>query len=350
MARIRVLFQGSLDDPSRQSGGAKINEDRAREFAADFGRCLMEHDLDLMLIDPNRLEDLAGEAAVEACNSRREDPNERIRTYVYSDKKKPQELFGMVLPAKGGRRWREGRQATVMEADALVALAGGRTTADTLQKAQLVGIPVFPVPYAGGAAKEELERLRMERSDLDFLAAMGQTPADIVRGLASYLMRRPGEAPVSKRIFIVHGHDDGLKNDVARLLTQLGFVPVVLREQVDTGRTLFNKLHEELSDIGFALVLLTPDDFGRGRHQSEADLKSRARQNVVFEYGWMVGSLGPKRVCAVVKGDVEFPSDLMGITHKKLEAGQDFSSIALAVVKELKEAGYEVDANVLLSR
>jgi predicted nucleotide-binding protein len=107
-------------------------------------------------------------------------------------------------------------------------------------------------------------------------------------------------------------------------------------------------LQDELSDVGFALVLLTPDDLGRSKQQEGEGLKARARQNVVFEYGWMVGALGPERVCAIVKGEIEFPSDIRGITYKTVPASQDLTQLGIEIASELKVAGYEIDANLLL--
>lgn len=39
--------------------------------------------------------------------------------------------------------------------------------------------------------------------------------------------------------------------------------------------------------MGFAVVLLTPDDVGRS--VKETDLKGRARQNVILELGYLQG-------------------------------------------------------------
>ena len=151
----------------------------------------------------------------------------------------------------------------------------------------------------------------------------------------------------SRRIFIVHGHDSGLKNEVARFLEKLEFKPVILHEQSDKGRSIFNKLKEEMSDIGFGFILLTPDDVG-GKNPPGNELKPRARQNVIFEHGLLIGALGAERVCAIVKGDIEIPSDLHGIVYKHIPAGGSFSSVALEILRELRSAEYEVNADKLI--
>lgn len=66
-------------------------------------------------------------------------------------------------------------------------------------------------------------------------------------------------AALSNKVFVVHGHDTELKNDVERLIHEIGLVPIVLHRQPDQGKTLIEKF-EHYSDVGYAFVLLTPDD------------------------------------------------------------------------------------------
>ncbi len=152
------------------------------------------------------------------------------------------------------------------------------------------------------------------------------------------------EKQFSRRVFIVHGHDGELKIDLARLLEKLEFEPIILHEQPDKGETIFSKLRDEMSDVGFAFIILSPDDIGGVASRAE-ELQARARQNVVFEHGLFCGQLGPSRICAIRKGDVEIPSDLHGVLYKTLPIGGNIGSIAFDIVKELRAAGYIVDAN-----
>jgi hypothetical protein len=69
------------------------------------------------------------------------------------------------------------------------------------------------------------------------------------------------EAELSKKVFVVHGHDGEPKEAMARFLQSLGFEPVILHEQPNGGRTIIEKF-EKNADVGFAVVLLTPDDVG----------------------------------------------------------------------------------------
>lgn len=154
------------------------------------------------------------------------------------------------------------------------------------------------------------------------------------------------EAQYSRRVFIVHGHDGELKNELARLLERLDFEPVILHEQPDRGQTIFEKLGSEMADVGFAFILLTPDDVG-AMASKPRDLHPRARQNVVFEHGLFVSHLRAHRVCAILRKGVELPSDLHGVLYKAVPDGGGIRFIALELVQELRAAGYLVDANKL---
>ena len=78
-----------------------------------------------------------------------------------------------------------------------------------------------------------------------------------VIGISRNLNKTDRTEEYSRRIFIVHGHDGELKNELARLLEHLDFEPIILHEQPDKGQTIFEKLNGELSDVGFAFVILT---------------------------------------------------------------------------------------------
>ena len=70
------------------------------------------------------------------------------------------------------------------------------------------------------------------------------------------------ETTRNNKVFIVHGQDDGLKNEVARFVDRLGLDSVILHEQVNAGDTIIEKI-ERNSDVGFAIVLYTPCDEGK---------------------------------------------------------------------------------------
>jgi predicted nucleotide-binding protein len=154
----------------------------------------------------------------------------------------------------------------------------------------------------------------------------------------------PAAAP-SRRIFIVHGHDEAMREAVARLVQQLGFEPVILHEQPNQGRTLIEKFEDHSEKAQFAIVLLSPDDEGRAlRDGASATLKPRSRQNVILELGYFAGKLGRKRVCALMRDQVELPSDVVGVVYESFDAG---GAWRFKLATELRAAGYTVDMNRL---
>ncbi|WP_114701749.1 TIR domain-containing protein [Psychrobacter proteolyticus] len=144
----------------------------------------------------------------------------------------------------------------------------------------------------------------------------------------------------SSKIFIVHGHDDGAKETVARFVDKLGFEAVILHEQVDSGATIIEKL-EKYTDVGFAIVLYTECDIGGVKSKPE-DLKPRARQNVIFEHGLLIGKIGRANVVALVKGNVEIPNDISGVVYKPMDTG---GAWRYSIAREMKSSGYDVDMN-----
>ncbi|MEZ4669611.1 MAG: nucleotide-binding protein [Anaerolineae bacterium] len=150
---------------------------------------------------------------------------------------------------------------------------------------------------------------------------------------------------ISNNIFIVHGHDEAMKLAVARTIEKLGLDPVILHEQPNTGRTIIEKF-EDHSDVGFAVVLLSPDDKGFPKTDNAKNAKFRARQNVIFELGFFIGRLGRGRVTALYQDGVELPSDYDGVVYTKYDSQN--GSWRFELVRELKACGYDVDANSLL--
>lgn len=123
----------------------------------------------------------------------------------------------------------------------------------------------------------------------------------------------------SKKVFVVHGHDEAAKEASARHIEKLGLEAIILHEQPSSGKTIIEKFETYSGDIGFAVVLLTADDVG-GRAEPTPTLLPRARQNVVLELGYFVGKLGRGRVCVLHKGGVELPSDFNGVIYIEMDA------------------------------
>jgi len=145
------------------------------------------------------------------------------------------------------------------------------------------------------------------------------------------------------KVFIVHGHDDLAKIEVARLIEKLNLSVIILHEQASSGKTIIEKI-EEYSNVGFAIILYTPCDVGSTKDKKDS-LQFRARQNVVFEHGYLMGKIGRKNVCALVKDEVETPNDISGVVYVPMDYHKAWQ---IAVAKEMRNSGYEIDMNLVI--
>jgi predicted nucleotide-binding protein len=154
--------------------------------------------------------------------------------------------------------------------------------------------------------------------------------------------------------------------ELKAIISELGLNPIVLHEQPGGSRTVVEKL-EEYSNVGYAFVVLTPDDAlfniqmfkekldsiqrsratGRQKDEMVFDallgmLTKVARQNVILEFGYFMHMLGRDRVCCLYKGNVELPSDMHGIVYIPFKESID--EVRDKVIKELRAAGYNIGA------
>ncbi|SEI93870.1 Predicted nucleotide-binding protein containing TIR-like domain-containing protein [Cyclobacterium xiamenense] len=144
------------------------------------------------------------------------------------------------------------------------------------------------------------------------------------------------------KIFIVHGHEEGLKQSVARFLEKQDLKTIIINEQASGSNTIIEQI-EKYSDVDFAVVLMTGDDEGRKRGNRKYN--KRARQNVILELGYFLGKLGRKHVAVIYENDVEIPSDFSGILYIPYDSSEAWK---LKLAKELKMNGFNIDINKFL--
>ena len=145
------------------------------------------------------------------------------------------------------------------------------------------------------------------------------------------------------KVFIVHGHNGNTKERTARFVEKLGFTAIIIHEQASRSMTIIETIDTYSNDVCFAIVLYTPDDMGNVKSKAESgELKYRARQNVVFEHGFLIGKLGRENVATLVEGVIELPNDISGIVYINDKDWQ------IDIAKEMKAAGYEIDFNKLM--
>lgn len=148
---------------------------------------------------------------------------------------------------------------------------------------------------------------------------------------------------INRKVFVVYGHDDIARTQLEAMLRRWDLEPIILDQQASGGQTIIEKLEEYGSDVGYAIVLATPDDEGKAKTESE--YKSRVRQNVVLELGMFLSKLGRERVAILLKESPEFekPSDIQGLIYIPFQNKVDEVSISL--IRELSRQGYTIDSN-----
>ena len=220
--------------------------------------------------------------------------------------------------------YRRYSRATDLDHGSIYMSFGGRTHDDSQEARKYV-------------AEGKVESIQMLQSAIQWLRDE-ISDADEIQPMA---VQGTNTLPLCQKIFIVHGHDEGVRQTVARFIERIGFEAIILSEQANQGRTIIEKI-EAHSNVDFAVVLLTPDDVGGKTHES---LRHRARQNVLLELGYFIAKLGRGRVCTLAKGDLEIPTDFAGVVWEQLD---DAGAWRAAFARELNAAGYPIDWNKVM--
>jgi hypothetical protein len=185
----------------------------------------------------------------------------------------------------------------------------------------------------------EMSRTHWAVKTVDLFAALrGQQSSGTEQPPYAPPSAQPAPRSLGDRVFIVHGRHDASKQEVARFLEQIGIEAVILHERPNAGRTIITKFQEESAGVAFAVVLMTPDDVGGLPDQP---LQSRARQNVIFELGFFIGKLGASKVCALVAGNIEKPSDFDAVVYIQYGSNTGWKT---ELARELRHAGVRFDA------
>ncbi len=145
---------------------------------------------------------------------------------------------------------------------------------------------------------------------------------------------------MTKRVCVIHGQNDALKNAVVDYLEKLALDPVVLHKQQNNDRNIVEKI-ESLPEVDFAVVLLTADDFAQPGKPAARGGRMQAKRNVLFELGYYVGRLGKSRVCSLYSGHSKPPLDHDGINCLTVSENQVWRRL---LGLELSAAGFDIAA------
>lgn len=144
------------------------------------------------------------------------------------------------------------------------------------------------------------------------------------------------------QIFVAYGHNHLLRDLVSatllKLAGELGFrvmVKVVTDSIVRTGTgAIGSEVHKALRDVDAAIILLTSDDYAISREEFEKIRESstnvglgaselirrmerRARQNVVYEIGYLNAKIGQERYYIIADEDISAVSNLGDVFRTK---------------------------------
>lgn len=145
----------------------------------------------------------------------------------------------------------------------------------------------------------------------------------------------------NRKIFVVYGHDEIARTQLEALLRRWDLEPIILDQKASAGQTIIEKLEEYTADVGYAIILATPDDEGKAK--TDSVMKSRVRQNVVLELGMFLAKLGREKVAILLKEapDFERPSDIQGLIYIPFQNKVD--DVSLNLIRELSRQGYAID-------
>lgn len=191
-----------------------------------------------------------------------------------------------------------------------------------------------------GVSKADLGKLK---ANLVFIAENLDefVPPQVKNSVAqAESVEAPKNISSSKKVFVVHGHDGEVLSKTARFLEKQDFQAIILHEQASNGKTIIEKIEEYTDDVCFGIVLYTDCDEGKAKNDKE--LQPRARQNVVFEHGYLISKLHRERVVAVVQDGVETPGDMNGVVYIPLDSGKTWQ---YTIADEMQALGLDVDKN-----
>src|SRR4030043_834141 len=175
-----------------------------------------------------------------------------------------------------------------------------------------IGSPSIPPSYINQMQRAQDIKRAFEDKIAILKSIIGRLPL-YEKASKSVTSEHMESKSLGHEVFIIHGHDEGVKQTVARFIEHLGLEPVILGEKAGKSRAIIEKLEQE-SATGYAVALITPDDEGKSRRQAD-EVKPRARQNVILELGYFIGKLGRSRTCALKVEGVETPSDYHGVEY-----------------------------------
>jgi predicted nucleotide-binding protein len=143
--------------------------------------------------------------------------------------------------------------------------------------------------------------------------------------------QRSQPSAVNNKVFVVYADGNSIKNELTDFLAKIGLSVVLVQGKPGRQNDVIDKL-EKHPDVSYAIVLLNPAATG-------------ISHDVVFELGMLVGGLGRDRVCGLVTEKLDILANYSGLSYVPHDPAGAWKFM---MIKQLKTAGFEVDANLAL--
>jgi len=338
---MKILFQGGW----KARRDPVITKEVIASYCDKFAELVVKNNHQVILTSNRDYDKIVAEGVRDTAEREGKDVKDHL-LFLLPDRITDIPTIGVVRQIDHTRWWIEERTYVVQFADVIIAIGGGKGTFDCVEKGFLSNKPVFVVAKIKCKATDAWKRRKetykyLSNGDADYSDDLNITPEEYFEKTFN-IINSLEEEKYTKKIFIVHGRDAHFKDTLVDILKKMDFEPVVLQDEPSKSLTIIEKLERDTDQIGFGFVLYTPDDKG---HLISDNPRNRARQNVIFEHGLLIGLLGRKRTCAIVNGDIEVPSDIKGMLYENIT---DIRKESLKIAKVLKEAGYKVDLSRLI--
>ncbi|MFH1560587.1 MAG: nucleotide-binding protein [Chloroflexota bacterium] len=148
----------------------------------------------------------------------------------------------------------------------------------------------------------------------------------------------------SRKVFVVHGHNSQVLDKVSNFLLKAKYEPIILKDESFASQFLLNELVKNTRNLAFAIVIMTADDEGRLKGEPKSELKDRARQNVIFEFGYLLRVLPRNKVYVLREHGLDMPSDFDGVFYIPYD---EPGAWQMPLVKAVKAAGIPLNTKFL---
>lgn len=151
----------------------------------------------------------------------------------------------------------------------------------------------------------------------------------------------------SQQVLVVPSLNTEMNANIVSTLNKLGFTTVVFDSQDKEASRKLVENFDQYKDAALGVVVLADDEVGTLRLEYPKNVKMRARPQVVFLGGFLLGKLGASKVIFlyVPRQNFEFPFEM----DEFFSLGYDEKNRwHFDFLKELKSRGFAVDANQLI--